>query len=110
MTRPRISVAGLMTITLVAGVGLVALRQAGEIWAGVMMLTAATLLGAAILGVVQLRGRGRHQDHRVQQREPAGRGIHRAGPSSGGGGSGATGSQGFSAAHSYFAAISRSHQ
>jgi hypothetical protein len=51
----RISIRGLMAVVLVSGVGLAALRNASDLWAGIMLLAALAVLGVAILGVMCLR-------------------------------------------------------
>jgi hypothetical protein len=56
MRRPRVSLAGLMGFILVCGLGIAALRDASETWAGVMLLATLGLLAAAVLGVVYRRG------------------------------------------------------
>lgn len=53
----RFSVATLMGLVLVSAIGLVALRDANELWAGVMCMITFGLLGTALLSVVYLRDR-----------------------------------------------------
>ena len=55
MSRPRISLAGLMGTILVLAIGVAALRDASETWAGVMLLLTLGLLGVSILGVIYRR-------------------------------------------------------
>src|SRR5436309_1310644 len=49
-----------MTFVLVSAVGLAALRNASDLWAGMMMLVALAAVGVAVLGAVILRGRERY--------------------------------------------------
>ena len=53
----RFSVATLMGLVLVSAIGLVALRDANELWAGVMCMITFGLLGTALLSVIYLRDR-----------------------------------------------------
>lgn len=55
MRRPRISLAGLMALVVVVGVGIAALRAASETWAGIMLLLTLGLLGVSVLGVMYRR-------------------------------------------------------
>jgi hypothetical protein len=55
----RISIRSLMAFVLVAAVGLAALRNASELWAGIMLLFALAAVGVAILGTALSRGRER---------------------------------------------------
>jgi len=55
MTRFRISLAGLMGLIAIAGVGIAALRFASETWAGVMLVVTLAFLGVAVLGVIYRR-------------------------------------------------------
>ncbi len=55
----RISIRSLMVFVVVSAVGLAALRNANELWAGTMPLVALAAMGAALLGAVILRGRER---------------------------------------------------
>jgi len=48
----RFSIAGLMGIVLAAAIGLAALRNASETWAGVMLLLTSGVLALAVVGVV----------------------------------------------------------
>ena len=48
----RFSIAGLMGAVLVAAIGLAALRNASETWAGVMLLLTCGVLALAVVGVV----------------------------------------------------------
>jgi hypothetical protein len=52
----RISIAALMSVVLVAGLGFAALRSASETWAGVMVLLDSGILMLAVVGVI-CRGR-----------------------------------------------------
>ena len=52
MRHIRFPIAGLMLTVLVAAVGLAALRNASEVWAGVAFLTTCAVLCLAIVGVV----------------------------------------------------------
>ena len=56
---PRISIRILMAFIFVAGVGLAALRNANEFWAGMMLLLALAAVGIAVLGGLFSRGRER---------------------------------------------------
>jgi hypothetical protein len=55
----RISIRTLMAFVLVSAVGLAALRNANELWAGMMILVALAGLGTAILAAINLGGRER---------------------------------------------------
>jgi hypothetical protein len=55
----RFSIAGLMAVVLVCGVAVAALRNASEIWAGILLLLTLGLLAAALLGVAYRREAGR---------------------------------------------------
>jgi hypothetical protein len=55
----RISIRTLMAFVLVSAVGLAALKNAGELWAGIMLLLALAAAGAAILGAAVMQGRER---------------------------------------------------
>ena len=48
-----------MAFVLVSAVGLAALRNADEVWAGIILLAALAVVGIAILGAAILRGRER---------------------------------------------------
>jgi hypothetical protein len=52
----RVSIRGLMAFVLVSAVGLAAFRNAGELWAGMLLLAALAAVGAAVMGAVILRG------------------------------------------------------
>src|SRR6184192_4085180 len=52
MSTVRFSIGGLMGVVLVAAIGLAALRNASEPWAGVMLLLTHGVLGFAAIGVV----------------------------------------------------------
>jgi hypothetical protein len=47
--RPRVSISTLMSFVLISAVGLAALRNASEVWAGMMLLAAMAAVGAAVL-------------------------------------------------------------
>jgi hypothetical protein len=53
---PRVSIRTLMAFIIVAGVGLAALRNANEFWAGMMLLLALATVGIAVLGGLFSRG------------------------------------------------------
>jgi hypothetical protein len=55
----RFSIRTLMAFILVAAVGLAALRNANELWAGMMVIVALGAVGVAVLGAVFLRGKER---------------------------------------------------
>jgi hypothetical protein len=55
----RFSICTLMVFVLVSAIGLAALRNANELWAGTMPLVALAATGTAVLGAVILRGRER---------------------------------------------------
>jgi hypothetical protein len=55
----RFSIRTLMAVILVSAVGLAALRNANELWAGTMLLITLAAVGVAVLGAVNLRGRER---------------------------------------------------
>ncbi len=52
----RLSLRTLMAFILVAAVGLAALRNANDLWAGMMLMLALTSVGVSILGAALLRG------------------------------------------------------
>jgi hypothetical protein len=52
----RISIRTSMAVVVFAAVGLAALRNASELWAGVMVLIALSAVGGAVLGAINLRG------------------------------------------------------
>ncbi len=52
MGKARFSIAGLMGVVLVAAVGLAALKNASETWAGVMLLLTCGLLGLSVVGAL----------------------------------------------------------
>ncbi len=56
LPRGRSSVSGVMGAVLACAVGLAALRDADEKWAGTLALLTWAFLGAALLGVIQARG------------------------------------------------------
>ena len=55
----RVSIRSLMSFVIVSAVGLAALKNAGDLWAGMMLLAALAALGAASLGATILRGKER---------------------------------------------------
>ncbi len=55
----RFSIRTLMAFIVLAAVGLAALRNANEDWAGMMLLTALSAVGVAVLGASLMRGRER---------------------------------------------------
>lgn len=55
MRRIRFSLAGLMGLVLVAGVGIAALRNASPAWTGSMLFLTLALLGVSVLGMVYRR-------------------------------------------------------
>lgn len=55
----RFSILGLMGLVGTVAVAIAALRYASDAWAGALLLVLGVLLGAAVLGVVYGRGRGR---------------------------------------------------
>jgi hypothetical protein len=55
----RFSILGLMGFVLVVCVGLAALRNASELWAGIMLLVALGATGTALLGILYQRGNDR---------------------------------------------------
>src|SRR5262249_32749346 len=56
---PRFSILGMMGSILALAVGLAALRNADELWAGVMLLLAFGLLGIALLHIIYRPGQER---------------------------------------------------
>jgi hypothetical protein len=48
-----------MAVIVVSAVGLAALRNANELWSGIMLLAVLVIVGMAILGAILLRGRDR---------------------------------------------------
>lgn len=55
----RFSIRSLMVLIVTSAVGLAALRNANELWAGMLMLLTLAAVGVAILGAVIMRGRER---------------------------------------------------
>jgi hypothetical protein len=55
----RTSIRTLMAFVLVSAVGLAALKNAGELWAGIMLLLALAASGVAIIGAAVMQGRER---------------------------------------------------
>src|SRR4051812_40102573 len=49
------SISGLMTAVLICGVGIAAMRDASDLWAGVLLLLTLFLLGVSLLGVLHRR-------------------------------------------------------
>jgi hypothetical protein len=56
----RFSIRALMIFVFVSGIGLAALRNANDLWAGMMMLVALAAVGVAVMGAVILRGTARY--------------------------------------------------
>lgn len=59
LPRARFTVSGAMGVVLASAVGMAALRNANETWAGLMSILIWAFLGAAVLGVIQERGDAR---------------------------------------------------
>lgn len=59
MHPARFTIAGLMGVVLVAGVGIAALRSPSALWDGALFTAALIALGVASLGAFQFRGRAR---------------------------------------------------
>jgi hypothetical protein len=55
----RFSIRALMAVIVVSAVGLAALRNANDWWAGIMLLLALVAFGTALLGAIFLQGRNR---------------------------------------------------
>jgi hypothetical protein len=55
----RFSIRTLMAVVLVSAIGLAALKNANDLWAGMMMLIALAAVGVAVLGAINLQGRER---------------------------------------------------
>jgi hypothetical protein len=53
----RIPIRTLMVLILLSAIGLAALRNASNLWAGMMLLTALGIVGVAVLGAAILSGR-----------------------------------------------------
>jgi hypothetical protein len=56
----RFSIRGLMAFVVISAVGLAALRNAGDLWAGMLLLFALASVGAAVMGAFILQGRDRY--------------------------------------------------
>src|SRR3954451_23074823 len=56
----RLSIRSLMAFIVAAAVGLAALRNANELWAGMLLLVALAAVGFALMGAAILRGKERH--------------------------------------------------
>jgi hypothetical protein len=56
----RFSIRSLMAFVLVSAIGLAALRNASDLWAGMMLLLALAIVGTALMAAVILRGQERH--------------------------------------------------
>src|SRR5437868_1966746 len=56
----RFSIRTLMAFVLVSAVGLAALRNASDLWAGMMLLVALAAVGVAVMGAVILGGKERY--------------------------------------------------
>ena len=59
-TMHRFSIRTLMAFVLVSAVGLAALKNASDLWAGMMLLVALGSVGIALLGAFILRGKERY--------------------------------------------------
>ena len=59
MSRPRISIAGLMAIVLFAATGFASLRNASDVWAQTMFTVAFVALLLSTLGAIAFKGEGR---------------------------------------------------
>jgi hypothetical protein len=59
MTRPRITIAGLMAIVLYVAVGVAALRNADVFWASATLSLAILSISVALAGTLSGRGRAR---------------------------------------------------
>jgi hypothetical protein len=59
MARLRFSLARLMAIVLLIGVGLAALHSASVLWASVVFTLTVAVLSTAVLGAMARRGRAR---------------------------------------------------
>jgi hypothetical protein len=59
MTRPRITIAGLMAIVLYVAVGFAALRNADAFWASATLSLAILSVSVALAGALACRGRAR---------------------------------------------------
>ena len=56
---PHFSIRTLMAIIVVSAIGMVALRNANELWAGLMLILVLVAMGIAALGALNLLGRER---------------------------------------------------
>jgi hypothetical protein len=56
----RISIRSVMALIILAAIGLAALRNADELWAGTLLLVALALVGLGVMGAVIMRGRERY--------------------------------------------------
>jgi hypothetical protein len=54
-----ISLNGAMRVVVITGVGLAALRDASEMWAGIVLTLVLLILGTAVFGAIYSRGRRR---------------------------------------------------
>jgi len=59
LAAPRVSIAGLMGLMVVAAIGLIGLRTGNAAWAGAISLVCLALLAGAVLKVIFRRGRER---------------------------------------------------
>ncbi len=59
MTRPRVSIAGLMAVVLFCGIGIAAVRSASPLWAGVVVTATLGVMASAILGAIFRQGERR---------------------------------------------------
>ena len=55
----RLSIRAIMAVVVMSAIGLAALRNANELWAGMMLLTTLAMLGIATLGIIFLRAKER---------------------------------------------------
>jgi hypothetical protein len=56
----RFSIGSLMALVLICASSLAALRNASDLWAGLMTLVALASVGVSVMGAVILRGREQH--------------------------------------------------
>jgi hypothetical protein len=57
---PRFSIRSVMAFVLASALGMAALRNANEFWAGAMIMVALAAVGTAVLGALTLRGAERY--------------------------------------------------
>ena len=53
----RFSIRTLMAVIVVSAVGLAGLRNANELWAGMLLIVALAAIGISVLGILMLRGK-----------------------------------------------------